>query len=211
MPRHHILCCNDVFCAAALYFVPWQCSSCCNHVFGAAAKLFVLRQISLCCGKALCAMAKLFVPQQQNDALWHCVALFFVSWLEMTCLSIAWHSVPSFLCALARNDLLLHSVACCIMQHHYSLCRGFIMLQHVSLCHGKKQCAAFRAIILCSAARNDVLLHSVTLHLWCCLLCHGCKDEQNSQPVWHWLPRWHNGSYFGLVGCCVFCRGCCFF
>jgi len=31
-----------------------------------------------------------------------------------------------------------------------------------------------------------------------------------NQPVWHWLPLWHCGSHFGLVGCSVFCRGCCF-
>ena len=34
---------------------------------------------------------------------------------------------------------------------------------------------------------------------------------KNNQPVQHWMPQWHSGGCFGLVGCCVFCGGSCFF
>ena len=75
-------------------------------------------------------------------------------------------------------NLLLHSM-------HVTSCSPiilramakFVMLQHVSLCHGKKQhTTAFCATVLCSTARNNAC--SMTLCPWCHLLCHGCKDEK---------------------------------
>jgi len=126
MLQHHISCCSDVFCAAALCFVPWpvslchdhflfpwHCATCCGIVLCAAALFFVPWQCSLCCGKAVAF-----------------VALFFMLWQEMTCHSIAWHSMPSFLHASAKKNPLLHSMAGCVIPWHCSSCCG-----HISLCH----------------------------------------------------------------------------
>jgi len=171
--RHCILCCNDFFvprhctschgnalCAATMVLAPWQSSSCHGKVLHATAKLFVPRQGFLCHGKALCAMAKLFEPQksllcfvpwQQNDALWCCMALFFVLWLmfwqEWMCHSVAWHSAHG-------KMMLLHSMACCIVQHCYSSCHRqvhlamasfFVTWQETMCCSILCHCSSFRS------------------------------------------------------------------
>ncbi len=88
------------------------------------------------------------------------------------CHSISWHSVPLFLCALAKktdaafHGMSHHAVALFFMPQPSLSCCG-----HIYLCHSKKQCTkAFCAIILSSTARNDMLLHSMAL---CIMLQHG--------------------------------------
>jgi len=130
-----------------LFFAPWQSSLCCGKALFAMAKLFVpqqsflLQQSSFCCSKALCAMAKLFMPWQQNDAPWHSMASFFVlqlmSWQEMTCRSIA-----------------RHTICCCIpcMSHHAAPL-FFVPWPSLSCC----------SMFLCAMARNNTPQHSVPL------------------------------------------------
>jgi len=107
VPRHSALCRGNALCAMTMFFLPRRCAMCCSIVLLAVASFFVLQQCSLCRGKAVA-----------------CMASFFVLRRETTCCSIAWCSMTSFLCPLAKNNLLLHSVACLVMLQHCSLCHG---------------------------------------------------------------------------------------
>jgi len=82
---------------------------CRGHILHAAALHFMLRRF-------FCAAALCFVLRQCSSC----------SGKKMMCRSIAWHFVPWFLRALARNDPLLRSAACRGMQHHYCSCRGVV-------------------------------------------------------------------------------------
>jgi len=152
---------------------------------------------------------------------WHrSLMLQLVSWQEKTCHRIAWRSAPLFLCALARNDLLLCSVACRVVQHCYSSCRGqvhcavaclFVTQQEMTRCSIPHHCSLFCSKKQCTAAFCGIARHGVMAMF---RLFSYCKDgENNNQPVQHWLPLWHSGSHFGLVGSCVFLQRlllCCF-
>jgi len=106
--------------------------------------------------------------------------------------------------------MLRHAAPLLFMLQPSLSCRGVV--------YGKKRhAAACCTVVLRSAARNNVLLHSVALrimvHHAMAMFCHLATvrmGKNNNQPVQHWLPLWHSGSHFGLVGSCVFCRGCCF-
>jgi len=144
VPLPYSSCHSIAFCVAAMYFVPQHCAVCHSNALCAATMFFVPQHCATCHIIVLHAMIKLFIPWQENDMPWHCMALFFVLWQEMMHCSIAQCSAPSFLCTSARDNLLLHSTACCIMPWHCALC--FVLQpslscrNHVSLCHGKKQC-----------------------------------------------------------------------
>jgi len=84
------------------------------------------------------------------------------------CCSIAHHSLPLFLCASARNNLLLHSVACCIVPQHNSLCRG--------------QALHATVVFLCAMGKNHALQHLMPLffvlqqEMMCCCIPWHCTS-----------------------------------
>jgi len=90
------------------------------------------------------------------------------------------------------------AAACFFVPLQETMCHS--ILHHHSLFCGKKQCAA---------AFHDIACHGASCRgIICCAMAARIK---NNQPVWCWPPWWCSGSCFGLVGCCVFCRGFCFF
>jgi len=202
MPRHRILCCDDVVCAAALYFMPLQCLSCCNNLFGcgnalrAAVKLFVPWQSSSCHGKALHAAAKLFVPRQISSChgkSLHAAAKLFVPWQQNDAMALSGIVLRVAARVAARNEafrtqktMLLHSVACCVVQRCYSSCCGQVclaaasffvpqqetthhsILRHRSLFRSKKQ----RTAAFCGIARHGASCRGIV----CCavaMFSHG--------------------------------------
>ena len=152
----------------------------------------MLRQCFLCRGKALRAVAKLFMPWQ------------------------------SFLCASARNDPLLRSAACRVVQHHYSSCRGqvhraaaclFVTQQEMTRRSIPRRCSSFRSKKRCAAAFCGIVRHVRRAVAMFRYLATARMRKNNNQPVQHWPPLWHSGSRFGLVGACVFLQRlllCCF-
>jgi len=98
---------------------------------------------------ALCGIILLVVSR--NDALQHCMAF-----LAIVSLCLSKQQPTAVFCSMSH-----HATALFFVWWPSSLCRN-----HVSLCHGKKQCAtAFCSVVPHSTARNNVLLHSMALHI----------------------------------------------
>jgi len=197
------------------------CCWCHGHILHAVALHFVLWWCFLCCGscrgKPLHAVAKLFV-------LWQS---FVLQQTSLCCSGIALHhsSCCSLCCGEKRCAAALHGVPCChfFMPHKkrpaaafHGMLRSagplfFVPLSSL-LCHGiflmPQQEMMCRSILChCSTGRNNILLRSMALHIMVCcaavpcIFCDGATARMgDNQPVWHWLPRWHSGGHFGLVG-----------
>ena len=135
-------------------------------------------------------------------------AIFFVLRHCASCCGNALRAVARKWCAAAlhgisRRGFFVHrqETTCCraaalftarndVPQH--AALSFFILQQETTRCCGPWHCASWCVVP------------------WFRLLCHGHKDEKNNQPVQRWPPQWRSGVRFGLVGCCVFCGGCCF-
>jgi len=83
------------------------------------------------CGKLHCSVVLLCM-------LW---SYFFVPWQEMMHQGILRHHF----CSAARNEVLLHSVALCIMSQHVASCRGIVCCAAAMLPQGEKNQPVWRS------------------------------------------------------------------
>jgi len=175
----------------------------------ATASFFMLWQCSLCCGKKMMCCS----------VVWHCS----LCCSKKCCIAV--------LCSILCCHFFVpgQEMTCCCIPQHVALCCSIAICATVMfLCATARNdvpwcCLIYCTIVLHSAARNNELLHSVTLRIMPWHVHHAMALFAVPWPMFHATMRMVKqsacaalatlvacGGHFGLGSCGVFCGGCCF-